>query len=157
MRGMEYLTDRPACEWPAFVKMNTYFQPDTREHAKGRMKPKRNNDRRSSQDKTGQASRRRQREAILERYGPLCHICLANGITDGRAVIDLDLAWPDPWCFTRDHLVPRSLGGDDSIDNLRPAHHECNLNRGNGPVVIGLITMLSEDLAAVLYPERIAA
>lgn len=32
---------------------------------------------------------------------------------------------------TRDHLVPYSLGGPDSLDNLRPACHTCNARRGN--------------------------
>jgi hypothetical protein len=100
-----------------------------------RVRKPRNNDRRSSMDKTGQATRARQRELIIRIYGPVCHICWANGITDHRAVIDLELPWPDPRCFTRDHLIPRSRGGSGTIENLRPAHHECNRDRGNGPVV----------------------
>jgi hypothetical protein len=31
---------------------------------------------------------------------------------------------------TADHIVPRKFGGDDSIDNLRPAHVSCNSARG---------------------------
>jgi 5-methylcytosine-specific restriction endonuclease McrA len=154
MRGMEYLTDRPPCEWPEFVKTNHRFRTVTREHAQGRTLRKRNNDRRSSMDKTGQASRRRQRELILKHYGPLCHICLARGITDQRAVIDLELPWPDLRCFTRDHVTPRSLGGSDDIANLRPAHHECNRDRGNGPVIYD---QAGEDSAlAFVYGARLA-
>ncbi len=34
---------------------------------------------------------------------------------------------------TADHVVPRSHGGPDSIDNLRLAHSKCNNERGNAP------------------------
>lgn len=34
---------------------------------------------------------------------------------------------------TADHVVPRSAGGDDSPENLRPACGPCNSRRGNGP------------------------
>jgi 5-methylcytosine-specific restriction endonuclease McrA len=86
-------------------------------------------------DKTGQWTRQRQRDEILKRYGALCHICLANGVTDQRAMIDVDLLWPDPRCFTRDHVLPRARGGRDDLENLRPAHRECNQLRGDGPIV----------------------
>lgn len=31
---------------------------------------------------------------------------------------------------TVDHVVPLSQGGTNSLDNLRPAHRECNSRRG---------------------------
>lgn len=40
-----------------------------------------------------------------------------------------------PWChdyiynikdFTWDHIVPKSAGGSDSLDNLQPMHRHCN-------------------------------
>ena len=34
---------------------------------------------------------------------------------------------------TADHIVPRSQGGSDQLDNLRPACRPCNQHRGNGP------------------------
>lgn len=135
MRGMEYLTDRPGCEFPELVKINRWHKPDRHEHRLGWARRKRDSARRSTSDKTGQATRLRQRDAIISRWGNVCHICWSNGITDTRATIDLSLAWPHPRCFTRDHYVPRSRGGQDTIDNLRPAHHECNARRGDGPVV----------------------
>jgi 5-methylcytosine-specific restriction endonuclease McrA len=46
-----------------------------------------------------------------------CHLC-GEGPRPG-----------DP--FVADHVVPRSLGGSDEIDNLRPAHRSCNGRRGN--------------------------
>ena len=36
----------------------------------------------------------------------------------------------DHWGFSEDHIVPRSRGGDDSPENLRPAHVFCNESRG---------------------------
>lgn len=134
MRGMHYLIDRPGCEFPERVKI--ILRP-TREHHNGWTKPKargRSNDRRSSMDKTGQATRARQRLELISRHGAVCHICRANGIRGASAEIDLTLPWPHPRCFTRDHLIPRAKGGSDGTDNLRPAHHECNLLRGDGPV-----------------------
>lgn len=126
MRGLEYLTDRPMCQFPTLVPI-----PRRQGVGRGRERKPRNNDRRSSMDKTGQATRRRQRDLIIKTWGRVCHICWAKGITDQRAVIDLELAWPDPRCFTRDHMVPRSLGGSDDISNLRAAHNECNRDRNN--------------------------
>jgi len=49
-------------------------------------------------------------------------------------VIDLELRWPHPQSFTRDHVRPRSLGGRDSLANQRPAHKLCNEKRGNKPL-----------------------
>jgi 5-methylcytosine-specific restriction endonuclease McrA len=32
--------------------------------------------------------------------------------------------------YTIDHVTPISLGGADTIDNVRSAHRVCNLRRG---------------------------
>lgn len=133
MHGMEYLIDRPGCDFPEKVKIKRWARPDPFDRS--RVRRPRPSDRRSSMDKTGQATRRRQREMILTVYGAVCHICVANGITDHRAMIDTTLPWPDPRCFTRDHVIPRARGGTDNIMNLRPAHHACNVMRGDGPIV----------------------
>jgi 5-methylcytosine-specific restriction endonuclease McrA len=79
--------------------------------------------RRSTSDKTGQATRARLKEAVLKRWGPVCWLC--------DEAIDLQLCWPAPGCFTRDHVKPRSLKGSDSVRNQRPAHKVCNERRGN--------------------------
>lgn len=34
---------------------------------------------------------------------------------------------------TADHITPRSLGGSDDLDNLRPACKRCNSSRGTSP------------------------
>lgn len=95
------------------------------------IKAVRTSDRRSTSDKTGQHTRAKWRRVLLKKYGPLCHICLAAGVTDHRAIILVDALWPAPLSFTRDHLKPRSLGGRDSMANQRPAHRLCNERRGN--------------------------
>lgn len=54
---------------------------------------------------------------VIRRDGGICHIC-------GRP--DADSA---------DHIVPRSQGGPDTMDNLRAVHHKvaphCNMIRGD--------------------------
>lgn len=49
----------------------------------------------------------------LETYGTTCHLCGGPGAT------------------TADHVIPRQLGGDNSLENLRPAHLSCNSSRGS--------------------------
>lgn len=39
-----------------------------------------------------------------------------------------------PGAATVDHLVPRSLGGSNDLENLAPAHASCNYSRGNKEV-----------------------
>ncbi|KFU81003.1 HNH endonuclease [Amycolatopsis lurida] len=45
--------------------------------------------------------------------------------------IDLGLPARHKMSFTADHIVPRSKGGPDTLDNARPAHRTCNSSRGN--------------------------
>ena len=54
--------------------------------------------------------------AVIDYYGPSCWLQLP-GCTK-RAT-------------TKDHLIPVDLGGDDSMDNLRPACNGCNGKRQN--------------------------
>lgn len=49
---------------------------------------------------------------VLDEYGNVCHLCGKPGAT------------------TIDHIVPVVHGGDNSLDNLRPAHLSCNSSRG---------------------------
>lgn len=52
------------------------------------------------------------KNACLNEYGHICHLCLKAGAD------------------TADHLIPRSKGGPNTIENVRPAHHACNSKRG---------------------------
>lgn len=52
--------------------------------------------------------------------------------------IDYDATVPHPLSFTVDHAVPRSLGTvpPSRRSNWRPAHYECNQDRGDEMVDI---------------------
>jgi 5-methylcytosine-specific restriction endonuclease McrA len=50
--------------------------------------------------------------------------------TQGR-VCSLKLARCTGVATSADHVIPRSMGGDDSDDNLRPACLSCNAAKGN--------------------------
>lgn len=61
-------------------------------------------------------------DAVVRRYGPTCHLCgrgIDLTIRNGGGALQLDHVWP------------RSLGGCDHADNLRPSHRTCNASRGN--------------------------
>ncbi len=46
----------------------------------------------------------------------ICHIC--------NKPVSLEL-------FTKDHVIPKSKGGKNTIDNLFPSHQECNWKKAN--------------------------
>ena len=114
---MIYLADRPVCTFPD-PRLATVRRL-------ARVPAPKLSSRRSTSDKTGQHTRARWRRILVARYGPSCHLCAGD--------IDLELRWPDPKCFTRDHLKPRRAGGRDTIRNQRPAHKVCNESRGAKP------------------------
>lgn len=65
-------------------------------------------------------------QMVMEAYGTNCHIC--------NEPIDLEAARRvgyEGWerGLQLDHVVPLSKGGDDRIENLRPAHGLCNLRK----------------------------
>ncbi|MGP9605603.1 HNH endonuclease [Glutamicibacter sp. AOP33-2CA-4] len=62
--------------------------------------------------------------AVVTAYGWTCHLC-------GR-VIDPELKGKQG--LSLDHVVPRSAGGQNTIENLRPAHLSCNSARGDRPI-----------------------
>lgn len=65
---------------------------------------------------------------IFERDGWRCQVpeCLYRYRTINRRY-----KYPDPRSAGIDHIVPLSLGGDDTAVNKRAAHHGCNMARGN--------------------------
>lgn len=68
------------------------------------------------------AARRWGRTLLYEVWmacGGRCHLC-------GRKV--------HPEDATRDHVIPRSLDGPDSEENIKLAHWACNSARGDLPV-----------------------
>ena len=57
----------------------------------------------------------RERLAIFERCGGVCHIC-GGKVTPGEA-------------WDVEHIVPLAQGGDDEGDNLAPAHKGCHAGK----------------------------
>ena len=62
--------------------------------------------------------------AIFERDDWLCQV---PGCGEP---ISRDVVHPDPLSASVDHIVPLSLGGDDTASNKRAAHLICNMRRG---------------------------
>jgi 5-methylcytosine-specific restriction endonuclease McrA len=59
---------------------------------------------------------------LAERDKWTCHLCGAPVPRDGLGDQDVRP--------TRDHLIPRSLGGTNAMGNLKLAHAHCNRRRG---------------------------
>jgi len=61
---------------------------------------------------------------LLADYGiyPICPLC-GEPIKMRSAKHNVKFSW--------DHIVPKSLGGPDSLDNLQPTHKICNNLKGN--------------------------
>jgi 5-methylcytosine-specific restriction endonuclease McrA len=62
----------------------------------------------------------------IDIYGTICHLCDQ----------EIDLFHPrkvgaEGWekSFQLDHIIPISQGGPDTLDNVRPSHARCNMNR----------------------------
>jgi len=53
---------------------------------------------------------------VLAEKGRTCHLCGLPGAT------------------TADHVLPRSQGGQHTLDNLEPAHAGCNMVRKDRPL-----------------------
>lgn len=69
--------------------------------------------------------RARKIQRLGERDGWTCHLCgeainPKSGRRNRRATLD--------------HVIPKSLGGSNSLENLRLAHWICNNRRGNLPL-----------------------
>jgi hypothetical protein len=62
-------------------------------------------------------------EKLAARDGWRCHLC-------GERIV-ANTCSPNPRCPTIDHVVPKSKGGSDRLENLKLAHKECNQRRGN--------------------------
>lgn len=73
-------------------------------------------------------NRRAAHAEMLEVYGTDCYLCLEP--------IDLDAprhaAQGEGWeqGLHREHVIPISRGGENTLENCRPAHAACNLRKG---------------------------
>ena len=63
--------------------------------------------------------RRKIRRQVLARHGLVCWIC-KHSIANASSA-------------TMDHVKPVKFGGEYTVENLRPAHKDCNEWRGHGP------------------------
>lgn len=63
------------------------------------------------------------RDEIFERDGWICQLC--------NEPISPEVRFPGPASATIDHIVPISLGGDDTPANVQAAHYRCNASKGN--------------------------
>lgn len=72
---------------------------------------------RTADGRIGQSRRERFRR-IVSRGNPPCALC--------GEPIDYQAPAGDPRAFELDHVVPRSRGGSDLLDNYQPSHRDCN-------------------------------
>lgn len=63
------------------------------------------------------------RTEVFSLHQGICHLCGLG--------IDADLKWPNTGSYTVDHVIPVSLGGDDVLENVAPAHLGCNASKSN--------------------------
>jgi hypothetical protein len=61
---------------------------------------------------------------VIEKYGLECHICTEPIELSASRKVGVG-NWRKG--FHIDHLIPLSKGGMDCLENVRPAHAECNL------------------------------
>lgn len=74
--------------------------------------------------------RREFRAKLIEKYGPYCQLCLLDGHDLDVALIDLEV-FNEPMSWSIDHIIPMSRGGRNVLENMQPAHKQCNTARGN--------------------------
>jgi 5-methylcytosine-specific restriction endonuclease McrA len=74
------------------------------------------------------AKARRQLAFLRRRDGDNCWLCL-------RPIDFTITADDDPMHYSRDHVVPRALGGDLGVANMRLAHRRCNAGRDLGLLI----------------------
>jgi hypothetical protein len=67
-------------------------------------------------------------DEVIERYGKDCHICKGEVELSAPRQVGVD-GWE--FGLHLDHLLPLSKGGTDSIENVRPAHGLCNLQKSS--------------------------
>jgi 5-methylcytosine-specific restriction endonuclease McrA len=67
-------------------------------------------------------------QEVLDRWGSNCHICGEPiDFNAPRSQAKGLPGWERGLHF--DHVVPLAKGGDDNIDNVKPAHAKCNLKK----------------------------
>ena len=90
-----------------------------------------------SQEELKEINRRRKisdttRYAVLERAGFKCQCCGSKPLKNNDVVLHID------------HVIPHSLGGSDSIDNLQVLCDKCNLSKQNRFIINHNINWVEE-------------
>ena len=105
------------------LETNRMYQ---RKHKKENPHLKRESERRRRANRFNNGFEYYKESFVLELYGTICHIC----------GIDIDLKAPrlsglEGWEMGLhiDHVIPLSKGGQDTIENVRPAHGSCNVKK----------------------------
>lgn len=110
-------------EWSAkYRQTEKYRQYQKIWRNKNRDKARKYNARYSNRKRASESSFY-DRDIIFDIYGGFCIIC------DKK--INRNYLFPNPKAFTIHHLIPISIGGNDSANNVAPAHWVCNLRVGN--------------------------
>jgi HNH endonuclease/Helix-turn-helix domain len=65
-------------------------------------------------------------QMVLEEYGSICYLCYEEIDLDAPRSVNQP-GWRDGLHI--DHVIPIAKGGHDTLDNLRPTHARCNLNK----------------------------
>ena len=91
----------------------------------------------STQEKLKKINRRRSindttRYAVLERAGFKCQCCGMKPLKNNDVILHID------------HIIPYSLGGSDSIDNLQVLCDKCNLSKQNRFIINHNINWIKE-------------
>lgn len=66
---------------------------------------------------------------VLAKYGSNCHICNKAIDLDAPRRVGAGNGWE--YGLHIDHVIPLSKGGPDTLENVRPAHAVCNLQKSN--------------------------
>lgn len=66
---------------------------------------------------------------VLEIYGTCCYLCEKEIDLNASRRTGMGENWEVG--LNIDHVVPISLGGPDTIENVRPTHVLCNIKKGN--------------------------
>lgn len=73
---------------------------------------------------------------VFYHKGTTCVTCGKIGTRliqgEGRGRNHWDIYTDDLYPLTVDHIIPKSLGGSDDLDNLQPMCAGCNFKKGNG-------------------------
>jgi hypothetical protein len=66
---------------------------------------------------------------VLKKYGTKCYICKTEINLNASRRSGIGNDWENG--LNIDHVIPISLGGSDTLKNVRPTHVICNLKKGS--------------------------